>query len=130
MKKREYKWTNSNTLEGYSECLFDFKGIETKRDSYYANYHALCAYIQYKLQLSKPLKDDDNRDKIIGEMRKIIQRALYKALGHTKSITYIDVYGKQIVLRFHFSTSYVPPTPETILEIMDKVQQVLTENGY
>ena len=130
MKEREYKWTNSNTLEGYKECLFDFRGIETKRDSYYINYDALCAYIQYKLQLSKPLKDDDNRDKIIGEMRKIIQRALYKALGHTKSITYIDVYGKQIVLRFHFSTSYVPPTPETIVEIMEKVQQVLEENGY
>lgn len=130
MKKREYRWTKSNTLEGYKECLFDFRGIETKRDSYYVDYHSLCAYIQYKLQLSKPLKDDDNRDKIIGEMRKIIQRTLYKALGHTKSITYIDVYGKQIVLRYHFSTSYVPPTPEAIVEIMEKVQQVLEENGY
>ena len=130
MKKRDYKWTKSNTVEGYSECLFDFKGIETKRDSSYVDSHARCAYIQYKLQLSKPLKDDDNRDKIIGEMRKIIQRTLYKALGHTKSITYIDVYGKQIVLRFHFSTSYVPPTPEAIVEIMEKVQQVLEENGY
>ena len=130
MKKREYRWTKSNTLEGYSECLFDFKGIETKRDSYYVDYHALCAYIQYKLQLSKPLKDDDNRDKIIGEMRKIIQKTLYNALHHNKSITYIDVYGKQIVLRFHFSTSFIPPTPEAIVEIMEKVQQVLTENGY
>lgn len=130
MKKREYRWTTSNVLEGYRECLFDFRGTETKRDSYYVDYDALCAYVQYKLQLSKPLKDDDNRDKIIGEMRKIIQRTLYKALGHTKSITYIDVYGKQIVLRFHFSTSFIPPTPETILEIMDKVQQVLEENGF
>lgn len=130
MKEREYRWTTSNVLEGYRECLFDFRGIETKRDSYYVNYDTLCAYIQYKLQLSKPLKDDDNRDKIIGEMRKLIQRDLYKALGHTKSITYIDVYGKQIVLRFHFSTAYVPPPPETIVEIMEKVQQVLRENGY
>ena len=130
MKKREYRWTKSNTLEGYKECLFDFRGIETKRDSYYVNYDKLCAYVQYKLQLSKPLKDDDNRDKIIGEMRKIIQKTLYKALGHTKSITYIDVYGKQIVLRFHFSTSYVPPTPEAIVELMNEIQQVLSENGY
>lgn len=130
MKKREYKWTKSNTLEGYSECLFDFKGMETKRDSYYVNYDALCAYIQYKLQLSKPLKDDDNRDKIIGEMRKIIQKTLYNALHHTKSITYIDIYSKVLMLRFHFSTSYLLPQPETILEIMEKVQQVLSENGY
>lgn len=130
MEKRDYRWTTSNVLEGYRECLFDFRGIETKRDSYYVNYDTLCAYIQYKLQLSKPLKDDDNRDKIIGEMRKLIQRALYNALGHTKSITYIDVYGKQIVLRFHFSTSYVPPPPETIVELMEKVQQVLAENDY
>ncbi len=129
MEKREYKWKDSQSLDGYKECMFG-KGSETRRDCYCVDSDALCAYVQYKLKLSKPLKDDDNRDKIVGEIRKIIQTTLFNALGHTKSITYIDIYSRTIMLRFHFSTSYLLPQPETILEIMEKVQQVLTENGF
>mgnify|MGYP004454929377 CR=1 FL=1 len=129
MEKREYKWKDSLSLVGYKECMFG-KGSETRRDCYCVDSDALCAYVQWKLHLSKPLKDDDNRDKIIAQMRKIIQKTLYNALGHTKSITYIDIYYKTLMLRFHFSTSYLLPQPETIVEIIDKVQQVLTENGF
>lgn len=130
MEKREYKWKDSLSLDGYKECLFDLKGLETRRDCYCVNYDALCAYVQWKLHISKPLKDDDNRDKIIAQMRKIIQMTLFNALGHTKSITYIDIYSKVLMLRFHFSTSFIPPTPEAIVELMEKVQHILTENGY
>lgn len=129
MEKREYKWKDSQSLVGYKECMFG-KGAETRRDCYCADYDTLCAYVQWKLHISKPLKDDDNRDKIVGEIRKIIQTTLFNALGHTKSITHIDIYSRTLMLRFHFSTSYLLPPPETILEIMDKVQQVLTENGF
>ena len=129
MEKREYKWKDSLSLVGYKECMFS-KGAETRRDAYYVDYDALCAYVQYKLKLSKPLKDDDRRDSIVGEIKKIIQTALFNALGHTKSITNIDIYSRTLMLRFHFSTSYLLPPPETIVELMDKVQQVLTENGF
>ena len=129
MKKREYRWTKSNTLEGYSECLFEKLGNESNRDAYYIDYDGLDCFLHYKLKLSKPLKRDE-KDMMISDIRKLIVKTLYNILHHNKSITIIGIYGKIIDINFHFSTSFIPPTPEAIVELMEKVQHILTENGY
>lgn len=128
MEKREYKWTGKS-LGSYKECLFEKLGKESNRDAYYVDYDGLYCYLHYKLKLSKPLKRGE-KDMMISDIRKLIVKTLYNALGHNKSITIIDIYGKNIDINFHFSTSFIPPTPENIVELMDKVQQVLMENGF
>lgn len=129
MEKRKYRWTTSNVLDGYRECLFEKLGNESNRDAYYIDYDGLDCFLHYKLKLSKPLKRDE-KDMMISDIRKLIVKTLYNILHHNKSITIIDIYGKNIDINFHFSTSFIPPTPEAIVELMEKVQQVLTDNGF
>lgn len=76
------------------------------------------------------MKKRDEKDMMISDIRKLIVKTLYNILHHNKSITIIDIYGKNIDINFHFSTSFIPPTPEAIVELMEKVQHILTENGF
>lgn len=132
MEKREYKWTRGKTLEGYNECIFS--GYQTCAESntnaYYVSYNRQCGYLQYRLKINKRLKKE-TREESIRELSKFIGRKLSDLIRVKKTILNVDAYNKGLRIRYHFNmtNNNDVPSPDEILNVLEKLQEAIDDNG-
>lgn len=129
----KYRWSRGKSLEGYSECLF--LGSKTYTDdmknAYYVSYNRKCGYLQYRLKISNKLKKD-TRDERLREISKFIGRELSDMMRVKRTILNVDAYNKGLMIRYHFNMTNNTnvPTPDEILNVLDKLQEAINNNGF
>ena len=133
MEKRDYKWTRGKTLEGYNECIFGGcdTWAESNKNAYYVSYNRKCGYLQFRLKINKRLKKE-TREESIRELSKFIGRKLSDLIRVKRTILNIDAYNKGLIIRYHFNMANNNDvlTPDEILNVLDKLQEAIDENGF
>lgn len=132
MEKREYRWTRGKTLEGYNECIFGGcdTWAESNKNAYYVSYNRKCGYLQFRLKINKRLKKE-TREESIREISKFIGRKLSDLIRVKRTILNVDAYNKGLIIRYHFNmVNNDVPRPDEILNVLDKLQEAIDENGF